>query len=341
MEVSNNQFSIESIINLKARIDPRPQYQRTPVWKLDRKKLLIDSIFRGYDLPKFYLNDVKGNAFYDYEVCDGQQRLRTIWEFYDNVFSLGNDLSFDGEEISSKKYSELSGTAQNHFLNYSLTISVITNSLHNEIRDLFARLQKGMGLNQAELRRALSTHIGAYVESIVDNHKFFKKCGFQNVRNKHQDYIDHVISYLVNDFKNDFKGQVLKDVYTNVSPSQAAQLIKDVSQVLDDMEKINSYSIGMFKNKWAFVDSFILIHQNLQESKQIMHKEFATSFNIFEKARKANNKNPSLLIDKESPSDDDKRLYEYITSFSKDGSLKKNMKRRNEAFFVQFRHLFK
>ena len=268
MKVESIQFTAEEIFKIKVRIDPKPQYQRTPVWKLDRKRLLIDSIFKGYDLPKFYLNKISGNAFYDFEVCDGQQRLRTIWEFYDDKFSLGKNISFNGTSIEGKKYSELSTDAKDFFNSFKLTIAQIVEANHNEIRDLFARLQKGMGLNQAELRRALSTHIGSYVESIVDNHNFFKKCGFPDLRNKHQDYIDHVIAFMVNDFKYDFKGQSLKDVYMNVSPTQATQLINDVANVLDDMEKINSYSVGIFRNKWAFVDTYIIIFQNRQEGKK-------------------------------------------------------------------------
>lgn len=341
MKVESIPYTIAEIYKLKESIDPKPQYQRTPVWKLDRKRLLIDSILKGYDLPKFYLNDISGNAFYDYEVCDGQQRLRTIWDFYEDKFSLGKNVNFNGTSLDGKIFSEFKPDAKNYFNSFSLTIAKIVEANHNEIRDLFARLQKGMGLNQAELRRALVTHIGSYVESIVDNHNFFKKCGFQDLRNKHQDYIDHVIAFLVNGFNNDFKGQSLQDVYINVSPLQATQLIKDIANVLDDMEKVNSNSIGIFRNKWAFVDTFILIYQNRKMGKKILSKGFTSAFNKFEKLRKVNNKNPKLLIEKPSPTDEEKRLYEYITSFTKDGSLKANMKRRNEVFSSQFGHLFK
>jgi len=341
MKVQSLQFTIEKIIEMKERIDPKPQYQRTPVWKIDRKRLLIDSILRGYDLPKFYLNKIIGNSFYDYEICDGQQRLRTIWEFYEDGFSLGKNVFFNGISLDCKKYSELNIEVKTFFKSFNLTIAQIIEANHSEIRDLFARLQKGMGLNQAELRRALSTNIGTYVESIVENHNFFKKCGFLNLRNKHQDYLDHVIAYLVNDFQYDFKGQSLKDVYMNVSPVQAVQLIKDVANVMDDMEKINSYSVGIFRNKWAFVDSFIIIFQNRKEGRRVLYKEFSNAFNEFEKLRKHNIKSPSILIENASPTDEDKRLYDYITSFTKDGSLKANMKRRNIAFSIQFKNQFK
>jgi hypothetical protein len=341
MLVESFQYTIEEILELRERINPKPQYQRTPVWKIDRKRLLVDSIFKGYDLPKFYLNKISGNTFFDFEVCDGQQRLRSIWEFCDDQYSIGKHTSFNGTSLEGKKFSALSPDAKVFFLSFKLTIAQIIEANQNEIRDLFARLQKGMGLNQAELRRALSTSIGLYVESVVDNHNFFKSCGFPNLRNKHQDYLDHVIAYMVNDFKYDFKGQILRDVYMNMTPTRAMQLIKDASHVLDEMEKINSFSLGIFRNKWAFVDTFIIIYQNRIEGKKVLHKEFVKTFGEFEKLRKAFNKSPKFLIEKAMPTDEERFLYDYIVSFSKDGNLKANMKRRNDAFLFKFKNQFK
>jgi hypothetical protein len=88
------------------------EYQRESAWDMAQKKLLIDSIFRGYDIPKFYFWKIdlttintpesypEGDAKNKYrqilhdkvtqnndpnphifEAIDGQQRLRTILEF--------------------------------------------------------------------------------------------------------------------------------------------------------------------------------------------------------------------------------------------------------------------
>ncbi|MGH9107138.1 MAG: DUF262 domain-containing protein [Acidimicrobiales bacterium] len=35
-------------------IRPNPEYQRGLQWKRRQQQLLIDSIFRGYPLPRFY-----------------------------------------------------------------------------------------------------------------------------------------------------------------------------------------------------------------------------------------------------------------------------------------------
>ena len=45
----------------KGRMFPNPEYQRGEVWTPGQQKKLIDSIFRGYQLPIFYLHNIREN----------------------------------------------------------------------------------------------------------------------------------------------------------------------------------------------------------------------------------------------------------------------------------------
>ena len=60
------------------------------IWKIKDEQLLIDSILKGIPIPKFYLTEeysVKKGASIHY-VVDGQQRLRAIYKFLNNKFSI-------------------------------------------------------------------------------------------------------------------------------------------------------------------------------------------------------------------------------------------------------------
>lgn len=76
----------------KSGIIITPEYQRDFVWSLDEKRLLINSIFRGYDIGKFVLyrlNDAEwaeNDRQYSYEMIDGKQRLSAILDFYEDRF---------------------------------------------------------------------------------------------------------------------------------------------------------------------------------------------------------------------------------------------------------------
>src|SRR3989344_6843071 len=81
---------ISSIVRRESKIDPKPEYQRSPVWSKKQKQLLIDTIMRDLDIPKFYLRALKDST-YDWEVVDGQQRLRSIWEFRKGEYKISKD----------------------------------------------------------------------------------------------------------------------------------------------------------------------------------------------------------------------------------------------------------
>ncbi len=65
-----------------------PEWQRGEVWDTEKKQELIDSILRGWRLPKFYFVKVSEETF---QVVDGQQRLAAIFEFFANELPLGSE----------------------------------------------------------------------------------------------------------------------------------------------------------------------------------------------------------------------------------------------------------
>ena len=71
---------------IRDRVDTNPDYQRPAVWSRSQKQLLVDSILRNYDVPKLYWRRT-GKKPDRYEVIDGQQRLRAVWEFFSGGYT--------------------------------------------------------------------------------------------------------------------------------------------------------------------------------------------------------------------------------------------------------------
>ncbi len=135
------QWSLDSIRIRQKRINPQPQYQRTGIWPDKKNQLLIDTILRGYDIPKIYLTNSSDNN-YEHEVIDGQQRLKAIWGFYNNDYPLGSESEdLPTGDLSGKKYKDLLGDIQDKLDEHELSIIIIEDSNDEEIRDLFLRLQ--------------------------------------------------------------------------------------------------------------------------------------------------------------------------------------------------------
>lgn len=328
---------------LKSRIDkinPAPQYQRTSVWQLPKKRLLIDSMLRGYDLPKFYLRATPNDPMYEYEVTDGQQRIRAISEFMNEdglKYALDKAL-IKGINTNNRYYADLA-ELKDEFDNYELNIAIIEETTPEEIRSLFARLQMGSQLNQVELRHAMASNVGSAIFSVVENHPFFKNCKIANSRYKHQDYLDHVITIAYNSGKADVKAKNIEKLYKDLADATAdtfQDYMKKSNRVLSWMDEINALQKGIFKSKWTFVDTFWLLYKNCDSIAYIDNDEFVEQFKIFERKRLANHKNPDILISDPAAANYDKDLYDYILAFKFSGNLNINLDTRSKIYKSKF-----
>jgi 5-methylcytosine-specific restriction endonuclease McrA len=147
-----------------------PEYQRGIVWSQIQQRKLIDSVMRGYPLPLIYLHYtsriVAGMKSEGFEVIDGQQRIRSLYEFAEGAFKLLDPIKDEkkakfpafikdqpspwaGHDIHS-----LPDNLKKQFFDTPLAVARIQTGQSNEVRDLFVRLQSGLPLNSQETRDA-------------------------------------------------------------------------------------------------------------------------------------------------------------------------------------------
>jgi len=190
-----------------SRIDFSPIYQRYGgIWSLERKKLLIDSIINGFDIPKFYFNyfveenNVLNPKGYNYAIIDGKQRLQAILDFKNNKFPLSDNSIFYEDEnvkISKLKYSELAVDypfIASRIDNFILDIVYIVTDEEDKLEELFLRLNGGYALTNAEKRNAIGGFLNREIRQIVETHSFFKdKLRFNNPRFQYQDTLTRLL----------------------------------------------------------------------------------------------------------------------------------------------------
>ena len=200
------------------------EYQRENAWTMAQKQLLIDSIFRGLDIPKFYLwkidqwtlvngytdGDAKSTYRtildrkrleheiadpYIFEVVDGQQRIRTILEFmgvtppndkcYRGMWHEPFTSSEDTPMAKGKRYSQLTAEQQIEFGERRLTVMVLEKATIDEVRDMFLRLQSGTPLNAQQKRDAMGANIGRAARELSTLPFFTKSVNFDNTWSTH------------------------------------------------------------------------------------------------------------------------------------------------------------
>jgi hypothetical protein len=224
--------------NVRVNIDTNPDYQRPSVWSVPQKQLLIDTILRGYDIPKMYWRQT-GSKPDKFEVVDGQQRLRTIWDYFDGKFGLPSDAEkIDGVDVANLKITDLPIDLLTQLQSYSVDVVIMEDSDEDEVREMFLRLQNGTSLKAQEKRNAMPGKMRDFVKQLTE-HDFFKKVKFDNARFTY----DHVAAQLVcleiagepANVKNADLNRIYKE---NLEFSMDSPIAKSVVRTLNTLSKI-------------------------------------------------------------------------------------------------------
>lgn len=175
--INQNKFNITKLQELLAdgKIFINPEYQRSKdTWSPKQRIDLIESIYNCYSIGVFVFYK---NAKSQYEILDGQQRIRTIEKYIED----GIDLSKTQSDTQLPYYGKLSGPAKTSFDSYCLYYLELTNNdaedKEENIVQTFLRLQEGTPLNKAELLNAQRGKFKDAFRNIREKSEIFNHIG--------------------------------------------------------------------------------------------------------------------------------------------------------------------
>lgn len=177
MKMEMHSRAIDKVYKRRDRID-MPDFQREEVWPDAKKRTLIDSILRGWHLPKFYFRSLDDG---NHECVDGQQRLAAIFQFFDDNLELDADAT---RRLKAKKYSELEPADSDAFDDFEIDIEWIEEATDSDLEELFRRLQLGEPLNTAEKINAIKGEMRDFCHLMADR-PFFERTGVKDTRYAH------------------------------------------------------------------------------------------------------------------------------------------------------------
>ncbi len=223
--------------------DVRPVYQRDGgVWDLDQEQLLIDSVLRGIDIPKIYLRKLENGAF-NYEVIDGQQRIRALWRFLNDKYSLAEDnpeviINQVPYIVADKPFSQLDEVVKTtKVYAYKLTIVVVSNATEDEVAELFFRLNNGTPLTAAEVRNAMPGEVTKFVRELA-KHPFFKKCAFKNRGKAFDQIAAQMVCLELYAGNRDISDKMLTPMCEKFSAGLPSKVMCDIQDHLNTMDAI-------------------------------------------------------------------------------------------------------
>jgi hypothetical protein len=181
--------------NRRASIDFEPPYQRKGrLWSPQDKGFLIDSIINGFDIPKLYLADFQygdsslNERHLPYAIIDGKQRLETVFEFFDNQFTLNADfrlrenpnLKLGGLSLKDLRHSYRA--IADEFENFSFDIMSVVAEDERDVNELFVRLNRSKPLTGAEVRNAIFGPVTDVIRRLTEHVVFGESIRFSTRR---------------------------------------------------------------------------------------------------------------------------------------------------------------
>lgn len=195
-------FTIEKARAWRSAIDIDPPYQRPAgVWTVAHRQRLIDSILNGYDIPKLYLHDLRGEQPTPvYAVIDGKQRLTTVWSFLDDDLPLAPDFTLDPRNRPTlpagvrdprpgDRWSTLDPAWQRAVRRTELSVVLVRDVHPDGLAELFGRLNDGVPLTPSERRNAIGGDLAALIRERAADPVLVARLAFADDRLAYQEFI--------------------------------------------------------------------------------------------------------------------------------------------------------
>jgi len=221
-----------------------PDWQRGEVWDKAKKQELIDSILRGWKLPKFYF--VK-NSDDEYEVLDGQQRLRTVYEFFSNELALSEP---SAKEFGGRFYKDLRQRASDGFDDFEIEYDEIEDATEEQLKQFFQRLQAGLPLTSSEKLNSVHSKLRDFCRKTAQHSFFREKISFPNTRYSHFDVIAKAAVVEIDGLAAGLRYEELKAVFdSNNNFSATSATAKRIRSALDFLDRAFLEKISALRSR--------------------------------------------------------------------------------------------
>lgn len=267
MKMTSATRAIDKIYKRRDRYEI-PDWQRQNVWGLAKKQKLIDSILKGWKLPKFYLLKTSSNPE-EYDVVDGQQRLLSIFDFFGDALPLSEE---SAKAFGAQYYSQLPDAVSDAFDDYEIEYDEIEDASDEEIKEFFQRLQEGLPLTSSEKLNSVHSKLRDYVAKLA-KHRFFKAIDASDKRYGHFDIMAKAAAIEVEGIDVGLRYDDLHAVFQSQAQfSDKSNIAKRLDQALNFLADAFPAKTGLLRNR-TMVQSLISLTARLVQSGKAKGKE--------------------------------------------------------------------
>ncbi|EEX75130.1 DUF262 domain-containing protein [Leptotrichia hofstadii] len=220
----------------------KPEYQRKFVWDTVRKSRLIESFIINIPIPPIFLYEIE---YSKYEVMDGQQRVNTILDYYNDKFSLSGLEIW--KELNGKKYSELpkdiKAGIDRRYLSAIILLKESSKDVFSEQKMkqfVFERLNTGgLRLENQEIRNALyPSKFNDLIIKLSENKIFKKLFDIGEERMKNYEMVLRFFTYKSACYLGISKStKELLDTYTRIAQKFNSKQVNELKELFENTIK--------------------------------------------------------------------------------------------------------
>ena len=349
MRKDTSEWSVRMLADFESRIKVDDEFQRGLVWSSAQQALLIDSILRGFDIPKIFLRKLPDGSPRLFSVIDGKQRLTAIWQFLSNNLRLLKkaDPFPDFGDLGGKLWSEIPDNAKDRLQFSNLTVSKIEDAAGDEIRELFLRLQDGEPLNAAEKRHAATGPVRDFVTNRLASHPLWPSTGIRESRFGWEEHSAIVLTLVLQCGPTGLKGADLQKLYEIEDFDPSGRDASRTLEILDKLQQVAESKLGYIRTRWGIVDLSITLMRLGDDNRTIDPAELMAFFQTFEDERRQvgqtvtdlqtkvvelsieNGLSPDDVESSQIPSD----MLKYYVAFAREGANRENVETRSEIMY--------
>lgn len=243
MKMNAGRRALDKIYKRRDRYEI-PEWQRGEVWDIERKQQLVDSILRGWKLPKFYFVKLDDDEF---EVVDGQQRLTAIYDFFSNELPLSDE---SAKEFGGPYYKDLKQRVSDTFDDFEIEYDEIEEGTEEELKKFFQRLQQGLPLTSSEKLNSVHSKLRDFCRSLVKHPFFTNSIAVANTRLAHFDIASKVAALEVEGINSSLRFEDIKKVFeAQKSFSATSAVAKRLRTACDFLATAFSSKEAALKNR--------------------------------------------------------------------------------------------
>lgn len=234
-----------------------PDYQREFVWSNIQKSRFIESLLLNIPIPYVFVADI-GNDDGRLEIVDGSQRIRTLYHFLNDKFTLNGLKKLTS--ANGFKYSDFTPARKLRFDRKTIRMIELTELCDEEARrEIFDRLNTG-GIKLTTMEQRQGSNDGPFLDVVnrLSEYPLFKEiCPLNGARISRGEYPELVLRYFAycDNYLNfeksvdSFLTEYLDQRNASFVPEQEAELTEQFYIMCDFVR--DNFPYGFRKNPTA------------------------------------------------------------------------------------------